>query len=326
MKRSDYILNPVNHLRKKIHIEKANELILEHGENFIFKEEEKYINQIDELIDDFLSYKNKKMILVSGATSAGKTTTSNIIGKRLRRIGYNFITVSLDDFLIPLYERALLPDGSLDYDSFATVNVKRFNSFVRSLIKKQKATMPVYNFVTGTTEDEGIPVTVDENTILIVEGLHALNPALLSNKETRQISYKVYIETNSDFYYGDKLILEAEYLRLIRRSLRDYYKRGTTIDKTLALWDQTVEMENIYIKPFKEEADYIINTANQYELMIYANYLKPLLEQANSKSKLFYAIVKILDACEKLDIDLVPQDSVLWDFLDESLKKAKPTK
>ena len=220
MKRQEFINNPAMLLKEKESIENINEMAIKDIEGFITQEEEKYHSQVRELVEDFLSY-NKKIILLCGPTSAGKTTTSKIIMDRLKQFGYNSLSVSLDNFLVPLYERKVLKDGALDYDSFSTIDTELFNSFIKDLIRYKKAEMPIYNFVKNRPEDEKQKVEIEDNTILIVEGLHALNPDLFNSKEIQSLAYKIYIAPNVDFYLSDKLVLNASTLRLMRRGLRD---------------------------------------------------------------------------------------------------------
>ncbi len=313
MKRQDFINNPNLLLREKESIENINHRAVTDLENFITEEEEKYHSQVRELVEDFISSK-KKIILLCGPTSAGKTTTSKIIINRLKQLGYDSISISLDNFLVPLSERKVLRDGSLDYDSFATVDVDGFNSFIKDLFRYKKADMPIYNFVKNRPEDFKQPVEIKENTVLIIEGLHALNPDLFTITENKNIGYRVYISPNVDFYLNNKLVLDAKQLRLMRRSLRDYYKRGASIEQTFKTWKHTLESEDLYIKPFKPTVDYIINSAHKYEILLYAKYLKPLIMQEED-NKNTYVLLKSLDACEPINKILVPDNSMLWEFL-----------
>ena len=313
MKRQDFLNNPNLLLREKESVENINHRAVTDLENFITEEEEKYHSQVRELVEDFISSK-KKIILLCGPTSAGKTTTSKIIIERLKQLGYDSISISLDNFLVPLSERKVLRDGSIDYDSFATIDVDGFNSFIKDLFRYQKADMPIYNFVKNKPEDFKQPVEINENTVLIIEGLHALNPDLFTITENKNIGYKIYISPSVDFYLNNKLILDAKQLRLMRRSLRDYYKRGASIEQTFKTWKHTLESEDLYIKPFKTTVDYIINSAHKYEILLYAKYLKPLIMQEED-NKNTYALLKSLDACEPINKILVPDDSMLWEFL-----------
>ena len=316
MKRIEFINNPTLLLKDKVSIEKLNEIVLNDRDSLIKFEEEKYHSQVSELVIDFLSYPNKKIILLCGPTSAGKTTTSRIIKEKLSDFGYNSVTISLDNFLVPLSERAVLSDGSLDYDSFATIDVKNFNSFLKDLRVKGEAEMPIYNFVKNRPEDYTQNVKINKNTVLIVEGLHALNPNLMNMKENKSATYKIYISPNVNFYLKNKIVLEAKELRLMRRCLRDYYNRGASIEQTLQTWDHTIVSENLYIHPYKETVDYIINSTHRYELMLYAKYLKPLLTQSEG-SKEIYRLLKPLDASEKLDKSVIPENSMLWEFINK---------
>lgn len=313
MKRQDFLRNPALLLKEKDSIESINARAVSDIEGFITEEEEKYHAQVNELVDDFLSTQ-KRIILICGPTSAGKTTTSKIIIKRLEQKGYDSVSISLDNFLVPLSERKVLADGALDYDSFATIDVKTFNKFIKDLMQNFHADMPIYNFVKNKPEDFKQPVEIKEHTVLIIEGLHALNPDLFTITENKNIGYRIYIAPNVDFYLNGKLVLNAKSLRLMRRSLRDYYKRGTSIEQTFKTWKHTLESENLYIKPYKQSVDYIINSTHRYEPLLYAKYLKPLLLQEEGNEEL-YTLLKPLDACEKLNKILVPDDSLLWEFL-----------
>lgn len=313
MKRQDFLRNPALLLKEKDSIENINARAVSDIERFITEEEEKYHAQVKELVEDFLSTQ-KRIILICGPTSAGKTTTSKIIIKRLEQKGYDSVSISLDNFLVPLSERKVLADGALDYDSFATIDVKTFNKFIKDLMQNFHADMPIYNFVKNKPEDFKQPVEIKEHTVLIIEGLHALNPDLFTITENKNIGYRIYIAPNVDFYLNGKLVLNAKSLRLMRRSLRDYYKRGTSIEQTFKTWKHTLESENLYIKPYKQSVDYIINSTHRYEPLLYAKYLKPLLLQEEGNEEL-YTLLKPLDACEKLNKILVPDDSLLWEFL-----------
>ena len=316
MKRIEFVNNPALLLKDKVSIEKLNDLVISDRDSLIKFEEEKYHNQVVELVIDFLSYGHKKIILLCGPTSAGKTTTSKIIQEKLKDFGYNSVTISLDNFLVPLSERKVLPDGALDYDSFATINVKLFNEFLKNLRVKGEAEMPIYNFVKNRPEDFTQTIKIKQNTVLIVEGLHALNPDLMNLKENRNATYKIYISPNANFYLKNKIVLEAKELRLMRRCLRDYYNRGASIEQTLKTWEHTVSSENLYIHPYKETVDYIINSTHRYELMLYAKYLKPLLTQTEG-NKDIYHLIKPLDASEKLDKSIIPENSMLWEFINK---------
>ena len=313
MKRQDFLRNPALLLKEKDSIENINARAVSDIERFITEEEEKYHAQVNELVEDFLSTQ-KRIILICGPTSAGKTTTSKIIIKKLEQKGYDSVSISLDNFLVPLSERKVLADGALDYDSFATIDVKTFNKFIKDLMQNFHADMPIYNFVKNKPEDFKQPVKIKEHTVLIIEGLHALNPDLFTITENKNIGYRIYIAPNVDFYLNGKLVLNAKSLRLMRRSLRDYYKRGTSIEQTFKTWKHTLESENLYIKPYKQSVDYIINSTHRYEPLLYAKYLKPLLLQEEGNEEL-YTLLKPLDACEKLNKILVPDDSLLWEFL-----------
>ncbi len=312
MKRQDFILNKNLLLHEKVSIESLNNSFLKEPKKLIKFFENRYKEQIKELVDDFLTFKNKRIILLAGPSSSGKTTTSHLIRNTLKRKGFNTVTISLDDFYLPYDKRPLMPDGTRDNESIYSLDLKSINNFVKSILKHGKAKMPVFNFLTRSPEDEKVNIKVDSNTIIIFEGLHALNPDLFEN--SLSLAYRVYISPRTDFYLQNKLLLTSTQLRLMRRCIRDIYTRGTKIGSNLAGWKYVTESEDIYIKRYKETADYFVNSALVYELLLYAKYLKPLL-MATEGSKQALQLIRVLDGCEHMDKKLVPPQSMLWEFL-----------
>ena len=299
-------------LHSKVSIESLNDGYLKDPKKMVDYFEEKYTNQIKELVDDFLTYKNKRIILLAGPTSSGKTTTSHLIRKTLEKKGIPTLTVSLDDFYLPYHLRPILADGSKDNESIYALDLKAINNFVKNVLKYGKAKMPVFNFLTRNPEPEKVDVKINSNTIIIFEGLHALNPDLFEN--SLSLAYRVYISPRVDFYLKNKLLLSASDLRLMRRCLRDVLTRGTKIGSTIAGWKYVRESEDLYIKKFKETADYFVNSSMSYEVLLYAKYLKPLL-MSTEGSKQALKLIRILDWCEHMDKAFVPKHSMLWEFL-----------
>ena len=313
MKYSKFYKNPYKKVRTAISIEKLNSLIDKGKAKKIVQISEKnYHSQIDELVKDVISLPMKKIINVAGPSSSGKTTTALNIKKILEKKGYKATVISLDDFLIPLKDRKVLPNGELDFESFDTIDTKAYQKVISDLIYKGKAMMPEYDFIKGERKPKKHKIEADQGEYFIVEGLHALNPNLIG--EYGEHVYKVYICPYKDYYFNHKLELTAKELRLMRRAIRDYYKRGSTVDEILKMWKQITDSEYIYIKPYKFMCDYFINSAIDYEACIYATYLKPLLEDVKEEEAT-WPLFKALDKLAKLDKDIVPEGSLLWEFL-----------
>ena len=300
-----------NEPRNKTFIEDINYVQKVNPEDLIMRSEDRYHRQIDELVEEFCEDKRKKIILVAGPSSSGKTTSTMIIKKQLEKRGINAIIVSLDDFFLDLKKRPILADGSYDYESINTLDLKCFGKFIDTILKTGQAKMPSYNFLTGTRRKKLIDVQLDKNSILLVEGLHALNPMLLRGHNSEV--YKVYICINTDFYYENKIVLPAKELRFMRRCLRDYHCRNLSIQRSLKLWPGVLQGEDIYIKPYKMWADYVLDSTHHYELSMYAKYLQPIAKEIDdAKIERWKTVFDIVKPMEKSN---APEDSLLWEFL-----------
>ena len=288
-------------------IEEINSLAKNDKELLISMGEEMYHSQIDFAVEDMLN-KQANIILVAGPSSSGKTTTSKLIEKKLEEKGVKCLSVSLDDFFLDREKTPLLPNGNYDYENITALDLKYFNQFISELYSNGCALMPKYNFVSGRREEKYKKVKIDENTKVVIEGLHALNPNLLS---TDKKLYRVYICPTSNFDSIDKTIFDYTQLRLLRRLLRDYLNRGRTVEKTLAGWQEVLDGEKLYIDPYKHLADSTIDSTHMYEPLVYANHLLPLLKNSEIEQEL----KQKLGVFEKLNKKFVPKNSLLNEFV-----------
>ena len=313
MRHAKFKKNPYKAVRKKIKIESLNNAI-DHNKtaSLISSCEKNYFKQIEEAVSDVLKQSKKKIICIAGPTSSGKTTTSENVKKVLEQRGKKAMIISLDNFLVPLRKREILPNGQIDYESFDTIDTDCLQKFIHDLFEKGKAEMPEYDFVAGNRKKETTTVEYVQNEYIVIEGLHAFNPELLEKFEDR--IYKIYICPYKDYYYKNKLVLTAKELRLMRRCIRDNYKRGHNLDKTFDLWSQITESEYLYIKPYRFDCDYFINSSIDYEICIYANYLKPLLEKVKDE-QVTWPLFAALDKLAKIDKKDLPSTTLLWEFL-----------
>lgn len=315
MKYSKFYKNPYTKIRTTISIEKLNALIDKNKTKKIVKIcEDNYLKQIDELVRDVISLPIKRFIHVAGPTSSGKTTTAGNIKKLLEKRGYKATVLSLDDFLITLKDRKLLPNGEQDFESFDTIDSVEFQKVLNDLLYKGQAMVPEYDFEKSERKAKKRKVVASEDEYFIIEGLHALNPNLVGH--LHEHVYKVYICPYKDYYYKHKLVLTAKELRLMRRSIREHFKRDLSIDKILSMWEQITDSEYIYIKPYKFMCDYFINSAIDYEACLYATYLKPLLEEVKEEEST-WPLFAALDKFAKLDKNVIPENSLLWEFLNK---------
>ena len=275
--------------------------------------EKMFQNQIDEIVEDILQ-KKIKIVLLAGPSSSGKTTTSAILKEKLKDKNKTSIFVSLDDFFLNRVDTPLLPNGNYDYENVIALDIEYFHKFLHSLLTTTEAEMPKYNFLTGRREEKYIHLDIDDDTIVIIEGLHALNPILVNgyNGYDKYI-YKVYICAQSDFYSENECLLSCVEVRLLRRLLRDNLTRGRDIETTLNTWHEVLDGEKKYIDPYKNDVDFSIDSVHMYEPLLYANYLVPLLNKNNSQDG--NNLVKKLKQFKPINNNLVPKNSLLREFI-----------
>lgn len=299
------------HNKTNLDLQAINKSANEHLYELIRFSEKRYKDEI-ELIANNIMYSNKKFILLAGPSSSGKTTTSKKICEQLISLGKNSITISLDDFFLNREVTPKLPDGSYDFENFCIVDVKKFNECISDLIEKHETDLPIFNFITGHREDHYNHIKITDNDVIIIEGIHALNPNLLTLDE--KYFYKLYVCVFTNFQINNETVIPAKLLRLMRRLIRDVQTRGTSIKQTIDTWNHVCEGEEKYIKPFRENANHLIDTTHMYEPLLYHTYLQPLLEKHldTSYGKELY---EKLEKCEYLKQNIVPNDSLLWEFL-----------
>ena len=299
-------------MRNSFDLELINREAKENLNELITTSESLYKCQIDEIVKDIKSLKTK-IVLLAGPSSSGKTTTSHLIRTNLEKNGIHSFVVSLDDFFKNREDTPKLPDGSYDFESINAIDLEYLNVFVEELLQKKQSKMPVFDFLTGRRKDDFVDVKLTENTVVIFEGIHALNPTLIKNHESD--IYKIYLCVNADFTIGENIIIPAKKLRQMRRLIRDFNFRGYELTKTLEIWNNVLRGESLYIKPFKPTANYIVDSTHMYEPLIYANYLAPKLKEIQLEEA--QDLFEMLNKCGKLKSDIIPTDSLLNEFINK---------
>lgn len=267
-----------------------------------------YFNQIDDLVKDIQNLPEVKIILLAGPSSSGKTTTANLIKENLTKVNMPASVISMDDFFINRDQTPKLPDGSYDFENITCLDLDYFKKFINEILTKNKALMPKFNFVSGC-RDGFEQVKLEKNGILIIEGIHALNPAIINNHENE--IYRVYVCLNTNFCLDNKIVLEAKKLRRIRRTIRDFYTRGMSIEQTVKIWKNVCDGEEKFIKPFKNNANFLIDSTHNFEPLIYKKYLPALLDNSNLSQE----FENDLKCFEQLDLAVIPEKCLLWEFV-----------
>lgn len=281
--------------------------------------ERTYEEQIKSIANTLYEKRNTvDIVLLAGPSASGKTTTSMKMQGYLRKMGIQSLKVSLDDFFLNRDDMPKKADGTPDYESVYAVDIDAVHNFFSELISKKKTSMPTFDFYTGTRDKNNwVDVEVDDDSIIIVEGIHALNP-IFSQIGDDDCFYRVYASVATCLTKDGKPFVEREDIRLIRRMIRDSAFRNSPIDKTLEMWTGVCEGQKLYITPYKNTADIKVNSFMPYELCIYHHYFTRLLENDSYHPKnapIIERIKTILDAFDDMDNSVVPKDSLLKEFV-----------
>ena len=299
-----------NIMKRSFDLALINREAKENLETLVQTSEKLYTSQIDHIVKELVLGK-QRIILLAGPSSAGKTTTSHLIRTKLKENGIDSIVISLDDFFVNRDRTPKLPDGSYDFECLEAIDLDYLNRFVDELLKTNKSKMPEFDFMTGSRKPQLKNLEITKDTVIIFEGIHALNPNLIKNHD--EDIYKIYICINSNFIIGKDVVIPAKKLRQMRRLNRDYHFRGHSLSSTFKLWNNVCRGEDENIKPYKTTASYILDSAHMYEPLLYATYLAPLLKQEESEEA--QELYSMLVQCGKLKNDIVPEGSLLWEFL-----------
>lgn len=279
--------------------------------------EQAYHDRIGDVTGQILSG-HHRIVLLTGPSSSGKTTTAKLIQARLAASGKTVHRISLDNFYRPYEEMPRWNDGYVNYESIDGLDIPEFNRLVYQLKQTGYAEFPIYDFSVSKRLEETFPVTFDESTYIIFEGIHALNPKLLDGQFSEDQIFRIYVSVHSDFVSGGEILLAARPLRLLRRILRDAVYRNTDPVKTLELWEYVRRGEEEYIKPFRRYADYHLNSTHSYEPFVYAQRAVELLGDPEAAGPYTETVRSLLDAVRRfcpVSPSLIPQDSLLQEFI-----------
>ena len=273
----------------------------------------KLLNIAEEIV---LNKENYKIILLSGPSSSGKTTTSKKLSLYLKSFGLNPTHLSLDDYFHERDETPLGPNGKPDFESLQAIDVKLFDNQISKMLKGTKVTLPTFNFVEGKKEYKRT-VQLKENDILIIEGLHALNDELLTNIPKKQ-KFKIYLSPLTYLSIDNDNRISMTDLRLLRRMVRDNRTRGYNPSKTLNTWRDVRDGEEKHVFPFQDSADVMFNTSLAYELAVLKSYAEPLLftiERDDPEYETARRLLSLLENVLPIPSETVPKVSILREFI-----------
>ncbi len=285
---------------------------------FIAQCEERYQNIIDGIAQRIIDEEGREIVMLAGPSSAGKTTTARKLSESLIKKGVKTYVLSLDDFYLNREDIPYLPDGSQDFETVDALDLECFEECVNALLRGETVKNPVFDFTTGRRSDTQFnEITLGDEDVVIIEGLHALNPVITEKIVGKLL--KIYINVSSRIYdEKGNIILNKRNMRFIRRMVRDYKFRDSSVENTYKLWRNVTAGEDKYLFPFRDNADIKANTIHLYESCVLKHQALPLLLNSEISDEFKQEAKKLAKALEKFyDIPetLVPADSLLREFL-----------
>lgn len=270
-------------------------------------------------VADQVCQRGAKAVMLAGPSSSGKTTSANRLATQLRVHGKTPVLISLDDYYMDRDKIPPGPDGTIDLEHINTIDTALFSRHMEQLLKGEAVELPTFNFITTKREWTGKSLKLDADSVIIVEGLHALNPILLPVGLDSSLVFKLYISPLIPLNLDDHNRIPTSLLRLLRRIVRDHETRGASVQRTMAMWDSVRRGEKRWIFPFQEEADVIFNSSTLYELPVLKKHIFPLLTAVQPEDGCYEhvrAVVKILNYIQEADVDdEIPPTSIVREFI-----------
>ena len=287
------------------------------AEEFIKECERAYDERLDEVCRGITdSIKGHGLVMLAGPSSSGKTTTANILKRKLIQSGRGAKVISLDDFYRNQDVSYTFEDGTVDYETVKALDVEYISHCLEKLMECGSCMLPRFNFETSRREAYSETV-LSQDEIVIVEGLHALNPVITDPLEKYSMR-KLYVSVSSRITDGDGAFMSKRDIRLTRRLIRDYHFRGSSVERTLYLWNGVRMGEDRYLFPFSDRADEKIDSFHPYEVCIFKDIATKLLDHTKENSIYYPTALELkakLERFEGYDEYMVPADSLLREFI-----------
>ncbi|OPX44110.1 threonine--tRNA ligase 2 [Ruminiclostridium hungatei] len=274
--------------------------------------------KIAEIADKITNHEEeKRIVLISGPSSSGKTTFANRLGIQLRVNGYAPKTISLDNYFVNREETPRDEDGEYDYEALEAIDVELFNKHLAALLEGFEVEVPVYNFETGSREASGQRMKMNKNTILVIEGIHGLNDKLTASISPED-KYKIYVSALTSMNIDDHNRIPSTDTRIIRRIVRDNQFRGCSAINTINRWPSVRRGEEKNIFPYQENADIMFNSSLVYELCLLKTLAEPLLLQLGPENERYSEVKRLIEFLSyflPVDGKDVPNNSIVKEFV-----------
>ncbi|MCR5213249.1 MAG: nucleoside kinase [Eubacterium sp.] len=293
-----------------------NKITQGYSNDLILVQEALMEKQIADIAETIVK-ENKKLVLIAGPSSSGKTTFSNRLSIQLKAHGINPHPIAMDNFFKERSETPRDAEGKLDFESINAMDLNLLDDKMARLLAGEEVEMPTFDFLVGRKVYDGTKLKLGQDDVLVMEGIHALNPE--STKALPKDScYKVYISALTQLNLDEHNRISTTDTRLLRRIVRDARTRGHSAEKTILMWPSVRKGEEENIFPFQEEADVMFNSAIIYELPAIKQFVEPLLFGVSKESDAYYEakrLLKFLDYFLGIDVQMVPLNSLMREFI-----------
>ncbi len=300
-------------------IDTINHYAKQKPEELIAGAERQFHAELDAAVKKLHGDKNRRIIMLAGPSASGKTTSAGLLGAKLAAIGGRAVTVSLDDFYKNRNDAPLFSDGKPDFETVHALDLEEIRRRFLELIETGESELPLFDFQNGgVRKKERNCVKLAEHDVIIVEGLHALNP-LITEHLPEDSLFKIYISVSTRLHDAKgATVFSKTDLRFLRRLVRDYQFRASSVENTFQLWEGVLRGENAYLFPFRHTADIRINSMHPYETCVIRSLAIPHLEGAREHArygKQAVSLLRRLAAMQEIDRMLVPEKSLLREFI-----------
>ena len=287
--------------------------------------QEKKIVQIAEEINrrSRLGENPCKVVLITGPSSSGKTTFCKRLSVQLLACGIRPISFSTDDYFVNRVDTPLLPNGEYDFDNIKAVDAELMSEHLSKLIAGETVEVPEYNFTTGMREYNGKRLRLDDNKVLLIEGIHALNP-MLTSQIPDNVKYKIFVSTLTSVSLDSHNCISPYDIRLLRRIIRDYNKGAFSAQETIRQWKNVCEAEDKWINPYQENADVMFNSALNIEIAVLRNHAEPILSSVPRNCPEYsevHRLKKFIHYFVPVSDKEIPPTSIMREFVGGSVFK-----
>ncbi len=298
-------------------IHHINEQVREDAKGLVEMTEELFRYDLRQIVEQVLTIPVKRpILLLSGPSSSGKTTSAQKLADEFRAKGCEVQHISMDDFYLGIKYIRTLPDGRPDFESVEALDIPLIKQSIRQLAATGECDLPRYDFRNSCRMEETRHLQLSSHTVIIMEGIHALNP-IFSSGMTDGIS-KIYISVKQGIKDNEDYVLTNREIRCIRRMVRDYHFREVHPEHLLDMWQSIVDGEKKYIRPYRYTSDFTINSLHLYEPCLMKETAVPLLSQVERHSPYYDTACHLADSLqrfESLDAQLVPENSLMREFI-----------